>query len=589
MKKIRTLFSLLIVLSFLAACTFPTWLTYTNTAYSFQLQYPPGGSLVPGATDTSARIQLPITAGTNLVEKYLDIAVQVGASPCESPLAEGYTPGSLTPTALTINGLSWVRESASEGAAGSFFDWTAYSTVSGSVCVSLTFVLHSHNPGVYATPPPTFNAGAESLIFVSIVNTFEWLGGSAVTPTLVMCPTASLHAPALLAPADGAVISALDPTLTWEYPDSCVPQGYRIDLSTDPTFADTSLSGGTGNPSTSWGPAHPLADCTTYFWKVAPINDITLGPASGVFVFHTNASGTCGPETPASLSGQVWLDQCSVAMDASPVPSPLPAGCVVDSYGVDADGIHQAGEPYVFGMAVNLGPGDCPVGGPMSTTTDSSGAFAFTGLTPGKYCLNVNGVSIVGLGGSGHWTLVPGGHEANSYRSILLGPGENLTGQDFAWYTEGGPTPTPVPTLVPSITPTLVPSFTPTVVPGLAFNPKVTPNVYPYMRNCNPGLPLDFSVTLSNPTGVGGVVLFLRWKNQSTGAEIPWNEGLSMNPQGHGMYHTALTLLQIPGLSDLTRSGAKAWLEYQFVATGAQGNPLGRSPVYSDVTLTPCK
>jgi hypothetical protein len=172
MKKIRSLLSVMIVVSFLAACTFPTWLTYTNTAYGFRLQYPPGGSLVPGATAVAIRIQLPITPGTNLVEKYLDIDVQPGASPCESPLAAGYAPGFLTPTSLTINGLPWVRENSSEGAAGSIYDWTAYSTVSGSVCVSLTFVLHSHNPGVYVTPPPTFNLGAESLIFVSIVNTF---------------------------------------------------------------------------------------------------------------------------------------------------------------------------------------------------------------------------------------------------------------------------------------------------------------------------------------------------------------------------------------------------------------------------------
>jgi hypothetical protein len=113
-----------------------------------------------------------------------------------------------------------------------------------------------------------------------------------------MCATAALIAPYLLQPANGAVITELDPSLIWVYPDACLPQGYRVDLSTDATFADTSLSGGTGNPSTRWGPGDPLADCTVYFWKIAPINDTTLGPATGVFSFTTNVSGTCPTPTP---------------------------------------------------------------------------------------------------------------------------------------------------------------------------------------------------------------------------------------------------------------------------------------------------
>jgi hypothetical protein len=459
------------------------------------------------------------------------------------------------------------------------------------VCVSLTFVLHSHNPGVYVTPPPTFNRSAESFVFILIVDTFQWLGagGAAVTPTLMMCPTTSLHAPFLLSPADGAVITDLDPTLTWQYPDaSCTPQAYRIDLSVDPTFADTSLSGGTGNPSTSWSPAHPLSDCTTYFWKVTPINDITLGPASETFTFRTNATGTCAPEATATVQGMLWYDQCSVALDASPVPSPLPAGCVVDSYGVDADAIHQAGEPFMTGIIVNIGPGDCPVGGPFSGLTDGSGVYSISGLAPGKYCINVNAAGFAGPGASGHWTLIPSGHEGNTYRPVLLGAGEVLTGQDFAWY-QNGASPTLVPTPVPSFTPSPVPSDTPTVVFGLAFTPKVTPPVFPYLRNCNPGLQLDFSVAVSDPSMVHSVVLFLRLKNQSTGAETPWNQGLVMTPQGNGMYETKLSLDQIPNLSDISRLNGKAWLEYQFAATAGQGDVIGRSPVYNDVTLTPCK
>jgi hypothetical protein len=101
-----------------------------------------------------------------------------------------------------------------------------------------------------------------------------------------VCPTEDLKAPILVSPANGAFVThTLWPTLTWRYPDKCHPEGYRIDLATDPSFRDTSLSGGTGNPSTSWAPAHELEPNTQYWWRVAPINGTTLGPYSEVWTF----------------------------------------------------------------------------------------------------------------------------------------------------------------------------------------------------------------------------------------------------------------------------------------------------------------
>jgi hypothetical protein len=117
-----------------------------------------------------------------------------------------------------------------------------------------------------------------------------------------MCETAALVAPTLLQPANYSIVNDLNPTLIWQYPNPCLPEGYRIDLSTDVTFADTSLSGGTGNPSTRWGPGHALVDCTVYFWKISPINDTTLGPTSGVFSFSTDVNGTCPTPTPVGPS-----------------------------------------------------------------------------------------------------------------------------------------------------------------------------------------------------------------------------------------------------------------------------------------------
>ncbi len=156
------------------------------------------------------------------------------------------------------------------------------------------------NPSTSWGPGSPLAPGKEYAWTVRAINgtTMGPIAGNDYFFTGPMCATADLQAPTLLEPAAGAVITDLNPTLIWQYPQPCLPQGYRIDLSVDATFADTSLAGGTGNPSTRWGPGQPLDDCTVYFWKVAPINDITLGPASGMFWFTTDVHGTCPTPTP---------------------------------------------------------------------------------------------------------------------------------------------------------------------------------------------------------------------------------------------------------------------------------------------------
>ncbi len=175
MKKLLKILAIIIAVSMLAACSMPSWLTYTNAAHQFQFKYPPGSTLVTD-TPTSARIQLPIAEKTTLVEKYLDVNATYGI-PCLSPYSNGYLPpGSLVTGTQIINGNSWVIEEASEGAAGSIYQWTAYSSViiGEAFCVSLTFVLHS-----LATPLPEFDKDGESLVFQMILSTF-----TVLTPTL---------------------------------------------------------------------------------------------------------------------------------------------------------------------------------------------------------------------------------------------------------------------------------------------------------------------------------------------------------------------------------------------------------------------
>jgi len=158
------------------------WLPYTDNAYGFRLQYPPGGTIVAPATDTFARVLLPILPGTNLMQEYLDIAVQLGAASCQSNL-DAYSNGSGTRANVVLGGLTWVQQSASEPAGGESEDFTSLSTSSGSVCVSLNFALQSNYGGSSATTPPVDNLGAESQSLLPMVASFQWLSGGAVTPT----------------------------------------------------------------------------------------------------------------------------------------------------------------------------------------------------------------------------------------------------------------------------------------------------------------------------------------------------------------------------------------------------------------------
>jgi hypothetical protein len=149
-------------------------LTYANQKYGFTFNYPSQGQ-ISNQTDASAHITLPFTPGTNLVEKYLDVSVvENAAASCTSPLTQGYAPGSFQSQQVTINGVNFINESGQNAGAGNIYNWVAYSTVKGTNCISLNFVLHSTNPGNYSTPPPTFNMLTESSVFSNIVSSFAF-------------------------------------------------------------------------------------------------------------------------------------------------------------------------------------------------------------------------------------------------------------------------------------------------------------------------------------------------------------------------------------------------------------------------------
>jgi len=153
---------------------------YINQPYGFEFSYPIQGQLT-NQTSTGARITLPFASGTNLVEKYVDVNVATNVtSSCVSPIAQGYTSGSLQSQQVTFNGINFVKQSSELGAAGSFFDWIAYSTLKASNCISLTFTLHSTDPrvgGLYGHS-----------LFVRVLKLIETVWRSFRSPYLLFSP-----------------------------------------------------------------------------------------------------------------------------------------------------------------------------------------------------------------------------------------------------------------------------------------------------------------------------------------------------------------------------------------------------------------
>lgn len=168
------------------------WLTFTNLVYGFEFKYPPQGAIADGRTDGFARIDLPFEQGTNLSEKYVEVIVQEDATTCQSPLQSQFS------EMITINVIPFLKQRGGDGGAGHLHQWVAYSTLRDSICVSLDFILHFHDPSNFPTPVPSFDFGIESAVFEQMVSTYRWLSQSLTatpdgfaTPTITSTPVVS--------------------------------------------------------------------------------------------------------------------------------------------------------------------------------------------------------------------------------------------------------------------------------------------------------------------------------------------------------------------------------------------------------------
>ena len=136
-----------------------------------------------------------------------------------------------------------------------------------------------------------------------------------------MCDVpADLAAPELLEPEDGAEIPALEVMLNFRPGEpACVPDGYYIDVQTSADFSGTSLYAGDWSSKHPFFPVADLADCTTYHWRIAQVEDSTFGPFSEGRSFFTNESGFCALSFAPQVEGLRDL-----ACYQGPVPGTYP-------------------------------------------------------------------------------------------------------------------------------------------------------------------------------------------------------------------------------------------------------------------------
>lgn len=227
---------------------------------------------------------------------------------------------------------------------------------------------------------------------------------TACTMPLPTCPTPDLQQVTLTSPAQLSVVDTLNPTLQWTYPsDACNPQGYAITLWEGPVMT-TNIGGGTGNPSTSWGPGSPLEPGRQYRWKVAPINDTTLGPVSDTLIFFTGpvctAAALVAPTllTPADGAGfnestdlLEWDDdhgcipngyQVDLSTDSSFTGPNLGGTFDIPLTRLKPEGPFVDCETYYWRVAAKVGSSVGPFSSTRSFIRDVSGTCGGPGGTP---------------------------------------------------------------------------------------------------------------------------------------------------------------------------------------------------------------
>jgi hypothetical protein len=146
----------------------------------------------------------------------------------------------------------------------------------------------------------------------------------------------------------------------------------------------------------------------------------------------------------STISGTVWHDLCAIAGGEGGTPAVPSSGCVSLEDGTyQANGNLEDDEPRLENIEVSLGQGACPTSGLTTTKTNQEGDFAFSNLSPGKYCVSVNAESLNNgpILIPGVWTS-PASGEAEI--DVDLESGQKINNLRFGWDFQFLPEPEPV-------------------------------------------------------------------------------------------------------------------------------------------------
>jgi len=112
--------------------------------------------------------------------------------------------------------------------------------------------------------------------------------------------------------------------------------------------------------------------------------------------------------------------------------------------------------------------------------------------------------------------------------------------------------------------------------------PTFTPPVFHFQGRDCPQQSAVIQIRVDPPGAVYNMILFLRFSDAASGYDSGWDSGHSMSAEGGGSYRYIITSAGLPDFS----SDVNLIVRTQFVATGADGEQLVRSPVYTDLRLS---
>jgi hypothetical protein len=295
------------------------------------------------------------------------------------------------------------------------------------------------NLNSWVTPP--LEAGAEYLWSVAAMtdNTNGPFSGIWKFHVGESCGIDPVLAPTLLQPFNGATLNYLIPTLVWDNNDDCIPEGYHIDIATDPGFVNIINSINTSSASLSYPITSPMTNCTRFYWRVAGFQGSNVHPYSETFSFRVATEGCEAEPGAGSINGKVWQDMCPLN-PGDILVEPMPVGCIESGDGYSANGMIEPGEPGISDVVVRIGAGTCGASMPLGLTfTNIDGNYFLWGLQAGTYCINIDsGENPIWLG-NGWWTHPPEAvGNSNAEWEIVLATDEDKAGVNFGWQFENG-------------------------------------------------------------------------------------------------------------------------------------------------------